>query len=87
MTVQLAEQLWRARVDGTLLETSTIELPVDEDFETLSGLIFHQLGNVPQVGDRVDLEGVALTVLEADERTVKRVKVEVPSNGHDVDEA
>ena len=31
MTVQLAEQLWRARVDGTLLDTSTVELPVDED--------------------------------------------------------
>lgn len=54
----------------------SVELPIEEDFETMSGLIFHQLGTVPMVGVQLDVEDVRLTVLEADERTVQRVRVE-----------
>ncbi|MDJ0972891.1 MAG: hemolysin family protein [Planctomycetota bacterium] len=59
----------------------SIELPVEDDFETMSGLLFHELGSVPQVGDRVSVAGIRLTVLEADERTVQRVRVDVQGNG------
>lgn len=52
-----------------------IELPMDEDFETMGGLVFHQLGNVPDVGTSLEVDGVKLVVLDADDRTVKRVRV------------
>jgi CBS domain containing-hemolysin-like protein len=54
-----------------------IALPVPEDFETVGGLVFHRLGKVPQKGDRVTVDNVALTVTDADERTVKQLRVEV----------
>jgi len=55
----------------------SVELPVEDDFETMGGLVFNRLGAVPRVGDTVHLDEVALTVLEADERTVKKLKVQV----------
>ena len=58
-----------------------VDLPVDENFETMGGLVFNQLGKVPTAGDQVHVGDVALTVLEADERTVKRLKVDVPASG------
>ena len=54
-----------------------INLPIDEDCETVGGLVFHHLGKVPEKGDRVELDAVAITVLEADARTVKRLQIEV----------
>jgi CBS domain containing-hemolysin-like protein len=58
-------------------EALSTSLPVEEDFETVGGLVFHRMGKVPRVGDRVSLDGVTLTVTEADERTVKRLRVEL----------
>lgn len=60
-------------------EALSISLPVHEDFETVGGLLFHQLGAVPQVGDRLTVEGVRLTVTEADARTVQQLRIRVPS--------
>ncbi len=59
----------------------SVELPVEDDFETMGGLVFHRLGTVPRVGDTVHLDEVELTVLEADERTVKKLKVQVSGGG------
>ena len=53
-----------------------VALPVEEDFETIGGLVFHQLGSVPEAGNQLEIEGVAVTILEADERTVQRVRVQ-----------
>ncbi len=52
-----------------------IELPIEEDFETVGGLVFNRLGQVPVAGDELRLDGATLTVLEADERTVQSVRV------------
>ncbi len=52
-----------------------VRLPITDDYETVGGLMFHELGKVPEAGDRVDIESVVLTVLEADERTVRRLQV------------
>ncbi len=52
-------------------------LPIDgEAYDTLAGLLLHRLGKVAQPGERLTLEGVTLTVTEADERRVKRVRVQ-----------
>jgi putative hemolysin len=75
------------RVDGrTPIEEVNralgIALPIEEDFETMSGLVFHHLGKVPDPGERVDLDGVSVTILEADERTVQSMQVEVGPAPH-----
>jgi CBS domain containing-hemolysin-like protein len=54
-----------------------LALPVEGDYDTVGGLLLHRLGKVPKAGERLALSGVTLTVTEADERRVKRVKVQV----------
>lgn len=53
-----------------------IELP-DGPFDTLAGFIVNELGKMPQVGDRVEKNGVRFTVKQLDERRIDRVFVEM----------
>jgi CBS domain containing-hemolysin-like protein len=61
-----------------------LALPLDGGaYDTLGGLLLHRLGRVPRAGDRLALPGVSITVLEADERRVKRVRLDAADAGHD----
>lgn len=53
-----------------------IELP-EEDYDTLAELIVAHLEKLPQVGDRVELDGVVLEVVEMRGRRIVWVKVTV----------
>lgn len=51
-----------------------------EDFDTLGGLVFYHTGQVPQIGQQVDLaSGYTITVLDADTRRVLRVRLTKPT--------
>lgn len=48
-----------------------------EDIDTVGGLVFSHLGHVPSAGEEFDYPtGLRITVLEAESRTVKRVRIE-----------
>lgn len=47
----------------------------DADYTTIGGLLFGKLGRLPNVGDRVNLEGATFEILEMDGRRVGRVRV------------
>jgi CBS domain containing-hemolysin-like protein len=51
------------------------EIPIDGDFESLGGLIVHRAGGVPKVGTTIAIDGLNLTVREADEKRVVKVEV------------
>lgn len=71
--------------DGTLLVDG--RLPVEEledlfgvsiereKFDTVAGLIYHVLGRIPSPGDRFDLEGIDFTIVDADARKVRTVRI------------
>ncbi|NEK59146.1 HlyC/CorC family transporter [Geodermatophilus sabuli] len=63
-------------------------VPVPEGrYETLAGFLADRLQRLPAVGDRVELEGAALTVETLDGRRVARVRaelVEVPAETEEV---
>jgi CBS domain containing-hemolysin-like protein len=44
-------------------------------FESIGGFIFHQLGRIPRVGEVIEYNNLKITVVEADEKGVKRVKL------------
>jgi len=48
---------------------------LDEDFETISGLIFSIVGRIPQVGEIVKYQNLNLEILEADKRRIHRVRI------------
>ncbi len=71
--------------DGTLLvdartnveeleEYYEIEIP-REKFDTVGGYLFHLLGYVPKVGEKVSDHGLVLMVEESDERKIEKVRV------------
>ena len=71
-----------ARVDGRasiddLTEYFGIELD-DEDreqYDTVGGLVYHEIGGVPNVGDTVEVDGLTLTIESTDGRRVGKVLV------------
>ncbi len=47
----------------------------DGKFESVGGLLIHLLGRVPQVNDQVVVDDLELTVVAADERRAKQIRV------------
>lgn len=63
-----------ARLDIELL-LDHFDLPRPEGkFESVGGLLIHELGRVPQVDDQVRIGTLELTVVEADDRRAKQVR-------------
>lgn len=49
----------------------------EEDFDTVGGLVFSHLGHIPETGEQFDYPtGLRITILEAEPRAVKRVRIE-----------
>jgi CBS domain containing-hemolysin-like protein len=46
-----------------------------EGFETVGGFLMTHLGRVPAVGERVDVDGLTVEVLEVDRRRVHKVRI------------
>ncbi len=57
-----------------LNETLGWELP-KQDYETVGGLILSLLHRIPRPGEEADIEGYHLTVVDADERRILKVKL------------
>ncbi|WP_367129295.1 hemolysin family protein [Saccharothrix sp. HUAS TT1] len=53
----------RMRVDEITAATG-VELPADDSYDTISGLVLHQLGRTARVGDEVTVDGVSIRVTE-----------------------
>jgi putative hemolysin len=71
-----------ARVDGRadvdeLREVFDISLDLEdeEEYDTVGGLLYHRIGGVPKPGDRIDVDGLTLTVETTDGRRVGKVLV------------
>jgi CBS domain containing-hemolysin-like protein len=56
-----------------------IELPDEEDYDTLGGFVFSHLGYIPKTGQTFDYAGLRFTVITAEPRSVRRVRIEKPS--------
>ena len=68
------------RIDGTFPiddfnEQFGTELEV-EDYHTMAGIVFGALGRAAEVGDEVQIDGLALRVLEVEGSRIQRLEVE-----------
>jgi magnesium and cobalt transporter len=48
----------------------------DEEFDTIGGLVLHQLGHLPERGERIVFVGMGFEVLNADSRRIRLLKVD-----------
>lgn len=74
------------REDGTMLVSGW--MPVDEfcerlsvprseagDYETVAGLVLHQLRQIPRLGDHVDVAGWRIEVIDLDDRRIDKLLI------------
>jgi CBS domain containing-hemolysin-like protein len=59
----------------TLQELFDLDIE-SEDFDTVGGLVIHQLGRLPDIGDDVTVGDLNLQVLSMAGRRIKRVRVQ-----------
>jgi CBS domain containing-hemolysin-like protein len=57
-----------------LEEYFTIQIERDK-FDSVGGLIFHLTGKIPTTGDIIEGAGLHLTIIDADERKIKKVRI------------
>lgn len=57
-------------------ETFRMDLPEDDDFDTVGGFVTCVLGRIPAKGESLTTSRAKVTVLDADPRRVKRVRVD-----------
>jgi len=53
-----------------------LDLPEDEDYDTVGGFVFSRLGYVPKAGEDFDYENLKFTISSAEPRRVRRVRIE-----------
>jgi CBS domain containing-hemolysin-like protein len=58
-----------------LNEALNCELPEDEGFETVAGLMLARLGHIPKAGEKLESDGAEFEVLRATATTVEQVRV------------
>ena len=46
-----------------------------DKFDSVGGLIFHLTGKIPTTDDIIEGIGLQLTIIDADERKIKRVRI------------
>ena len=78
MIVRLSDD--EARLDGRAsvddlaeLFDTNLGLEDEDEYDTVGGLIYHRIGGVPTPGDRVEVDGLTLTVESTDGRRVGKV--------------
>ena len=62
---------------GEINERLGLHLSEDEHFGTIGGLVFHQLGRIPHMGEELIHENAKIKVLDATRRRINRVAIEV----------
>jgi CBS domain containing-hemolysin-like protein len=87
------EALFCVNSDGSL--TADARMPVEEleehfdieierdKFDSIGGLIFHLTGKIPSNGDVIEGAGLQLTIIDADERKIKKVTITRIGSGSD----
>lgn len=55
-----------------------IELPEEEDYDTLGGFVFSHLGYIPKTGESFMYHDLKLTITLAEPRSVRRVRIQKP---------
>ena len=58
-----------------------------EGFETVGGYLMSHLGRVPSVGERFEVDGLVVEVLDAERRRINRVRILKPSAAEDAEHA
>ena len=53
-----------------------LELPEDEEYDSVGGFVLHELGRVPAAGEAVEADGARLVVDKMQGNRIERLRIE-----------
>jgi len=53
-----------------------LNLPEDEDYDTIGGFVFSRLGYIPKTGENFDYKNLKFTISSAESRRIKRIVIQ-----------
>lgn len=53
-----------------------LNLPEDEDYDTIGGFVFSHLGYIPKTGETFDYKDLKFTIVSAEARKIKHIKIQ-----------
>ena len=73
---------FHVEVDGRfplddLNDELSVQLPEDEEYDTIAGFVLANLGHVPRVGEILETHGMSITTLEATDTQIDRLSIEI----------
>ena len=71
----------RFHIDDLNDEIGT-DLPEDADFDTVGGWVFAGLGRIPAVGEKLEIDGLNVEILQAEETHIDKVRILLQQNGN-----
>lgn len=60
------------------------DLPEDEDYDTVGGLVGDLFGKIPEVGERKEFYGYIITIMKKTEQNIESVKLDLVINQEDM---
>ena len=75
---QRIEALGKAHIDS-INGMLGMQLPESDEVDTVAGLVIHQLGYIPEIGDQIEVAGTCIEVIEATKRRIERVRLTLVS--------
>ncbi len=68
-----------ARMDiGDVNDALEIDLPDEEDYETVGGFVFSHLGYIPKTGESFTFNALSFTIMAAGPRSIKHLRIRKP---------
>lgn len=58
-----------------------LNLPEDDDYETIGGFVFSRLGYIPKANESFDYGNLKFTIASAEARKIKRIRIKKIENG------
>lgn len=62
----------------TLRDDFRLDIPEDDEYQTLAGYIMHETGSLPAQGESIDINGIIFTILSRSATRLDLIRVEIP---------
>jgi CBS domain containing-hemolysin-like protein len=79
LITEIENNIWEVEASiaiRDIREAISIEFPEDDTYSTIAGFILKEVGGIPDTGRSIEWKKLTLTVLEADEKHVIRIRIE-----------
>ena len=60
----------------TLRDDFRLDIPEDDEYQTLAGYIMHSTGTLPPLGETVEIDGLKFTIVERSSTRLDLIRIE-----------